>query len=96
MPNVPQFPLFDLAEITTFDEWVDSYLPALHSRWQNVVFALNALSQSGTIAERPETPELDGILYTATDEEQTYISIAGAWVSLGGPRDNEAFTYFMS
>jgi len=96
MPSLPQFPIYNVSKIVDFQKWVLGYLTALQRQWTSMVFTINALSKNDTAANRPATPEQDEIFFTETDSGQTYVGVAGAWVSLGDQRDVQAFTFFMS
>ena len=108
MPELPQFPLFTarqregvqiVGRPTTTDDlvtWLNSFESAIQRLWTSLVFVVNALSRTDTAANKPTTPELNDILFTETDTNQTYVAVAGAWKSLGGQRDSRVFSFFCS
>jgi hypothetical protein len=44
---------------------------------------VNALSQTGTAAQKPSTPDLNHIFYTESDTKKTFVGVDGAWVQVG-------------
>jgi len=93
MPKVPsQLDLPNAPEPSTgFGRWATSLLTGLQRQWTNLTYVVNALSQVGTEAERPSAPLQDHIFYTASDTQQTYVAVGGAWASLGEQRDGRRY-----
>jgi len=48
-----------------------------------MIQTLNALSRVYTAANKPTTPDLDHILFTASDTDRTYVAVNGAWKEVG-------------
>lgn len=47
------------------------------------IYVVNALSQVDTLANRDSTPALDHIFFTASDTDQTFVGVSGAWRQIG-------------
>ena len=47
------------------------------------MYVINALSQVDTLANRDATPALDHTLFTASDTDQTFVGVSGAWKEIG-------------
>ena len=63
-------------------DWADSLTRTLGNAWREMVYVLNALSQTGLAAEKPTTPALDHIFYTCSDTEEVFVAVNGAWVQV--------------
>ena len=61
----------------------------LDLQFDEVVYILNALSQADTLANRTALPDIDHILFYASDSKQTFVGTAGAWQNVG-PRRGSA------
>ena len=103
MPQVVQFPMFTLRRtrfetVQDVELWLDSFVNALQRFWVQQAYVINALSQTGTAAQRPAeaTAILDDGFFTETDSNQTFVAVAGAWRSLGTQRDVQSFAFFLS
>ena len=60
--------------------WAESLITILGNAWQGMVYVLNALSTTGLLADLPAEPEINHILYTASDTEEVFVAVEGVWV----------------
>lgn len=63
--------------------WVASFYSALVRLWTQLIYVVNALSKVDTLANRPDTPDIDHIFFTASDTGQTFVAIDGEWEPVG-------------
>jgi len=99
LPTHPQIPpepsphksgLHDVGkELHDLNAWGVSFQRAFVRLWISLVYVVNALCRSDTLANKPSTPDLDEVLFYETDSKALSVGSAGAWVQVG-PRRGSA------
>ena len=86
MPNLPSNPVFPQHPGGQYPEtqsWVASFLHTFGRVLHDVIHTVNALCKVDTIANRTSAPQINEILFVASDTYQEYVGSAGAWVAVG-------------
>ena len=92
MPSLPQHSTFlspDGQTVPALYTWGDGLVAALRRTMTMVIHTLNALSITDTLANRTATPLQNHIFFTASDTNQLFCGVAGAWQN-AGPRRGTA------
>lgn len=87
MPNLSmhlQLPALPNTADAEVRAWAESLTRVLDYSWQGMIYVLNALLTVDTLANRPATPEIDQILFMASDTGELFAAVDGAWVAVGG------------
>lgn len=65
------------------EHWAGNFHLAVARMWTALVYVVNALCKADTLANRPTTPVLNEIFFVATDTDQVFVAVAGAWKEVG-------------
>ena len=84
VPAIPRLPAPPSRDLDALATWAESLTSSLRQLWTPMVYTLNALCKVETLANRSSTPDLNEILFVASDTTQVFVAIDGAWVLVGG------------
>jgi hypothetical protein len=73
----------DLPQTISFPPETRAWSHRFANIWNLMIQTLNALSRVDTAANKPTTPDLDHIFFTASDTDRTYVAVAGVWKEVG-------------
>ena len=85
MPGLPQAPQLppEPSGTTPADRWGVSFQRAFRHLWTAAIYVVNAICKADTLANRPSTPDLDEIFFVASDTDQVFVGVSGAWKEVG-------------
>jgi len=85
MPSLPQHPHLppEPKGDAPVERWGVSFQRAFQRLWTSMVYVLNALCKVDTLANRSATPTLNETFFVASDTDQTFVGVAGAWKEVG-------------
>lgn len=79
LPSNPLLPQHPFGGDPTTKTWAAALLRTLTRLWSDIISVVNALSDVDTLANRRSTPDINEIFFTATDTDQLFIGVSGAW-----------------
>lgn len=96
MPQVPEIlllpPVPDEAKDIALAKWGGELLRAITRMWVEMTYTYNALCRVDTLANRTSTPDLNESFFIASDTQQVFGGVAGAWNNAGPRRARATVT----